>query len=966
MCLLSPRFACTKCPQNSRCAAFVASDINSRTGAVTPRITPYSSSENCAGCGHPWISHKATPCSDPTHPNHAYRRGGYTSTDCGGFYSDSLTWSFLTACVCLAQWMSHALVESSSPTNAGPPSVSHPVPTPVTSASHPSLSVSAPIPVSAFGGLPAPIAGTSEQRRTESALRNLPQHQLASSSGSGSRTSRRPYPGGSNVFNDNVSIVVALWPLVIPGLHEPAGHGTTVLKSQNSNMVAVLNRLKQHHLLVTVNIPRTGLASLPDIVAQFDVALKPHKLSAPRHPNLLTTEEAKEFEKQPFILLSPTRREDVFTFRPHPSINFNTFGNDELTKTAKKFKNPLPNATPGQRLLFFAPTFGHINGPINDTAFSAQTLPSGSLDLAHPCFSTRVVDGLPLAGNAILPDPECMTGHCPEPSSIAMTPPPAQLAPMGSLVRARSPSDSQASPSSTRHVRQRIDSFPDANTAPFLISAFNCVAPATFPVLKRADVAPLVVGTDIASVEDVQEFHDLLARETIRASVPYVRRFDLHATTIDAAAQAIVPILKHVEHQQATDAVVPALEGIVDCSPIRSKQSFFREGGIIQLGVRESSNESVSFGPGPRQAVYRRAILLMVNNHDFWQQAPNSSFVVPLLSPGSFNVPTRTSFFTAYGSLLAIHCFTLSTGPHPVSIWVLLALALGRKGLLIPKEYLAALDPPAFECLAPWLMLGPDDTIPTHPLHPFNQFLMNVMDMQPSMMTSPRTQDEHDNWSISFMCKVLLGHANPFEHPEFRALQEGMDVAVGRTSFSLKLASAPEQALPFFAALYDRGIRQKKDITDHLSYRILIHAKDCSTRSFAALFRLLMNRFLDGTGYPDALRDTVVDAEEWSRQLNNTLLRVNLLLQAATDSDLLPFGKWKIQFNFVGVDTVAPESDPRPLHFHTCSTTVDVKITRALENLLLSSSVRLDDPTHCTAFDVWFQGQLMSRDHNTV
>ncbi|KAJ7646897.1 hypothetical protein FB45DRAFT_1099104 [Roridomyces roridus] len=828
MCLLSPRFACTKCPQNNRCAAFVVSDIDRRTGAVTPRITPYSSSECCAGCGHLWISHGATPCSDPSHPNHAFRRGGSATTNCGGFYSDSPTWDFLTVCVCLAQWMSHALVESPSSTNAGPPSVSHPVPTVVASALHPSLSVSAPIPVSAFGGLPPPIAGTSEQRRTESALRNLPQHQMASSLGSGSRTSpRHPYPTGSNAFNDNVSVAVALWPLVIPGMHEPAGHGTTLLKSQNSNMVAVLNRLNQHHLFITVNIPRTGLASLPDIVAQFDAALKPHKLSAPRHPNLLTAEETKEFEKQPFTLLSATRRGDVFTFRPHPSINVNTFGNDELTKTVKKFNNPLPNATPGQRLLFFAPTFGHINGPINDTAFSAQTLPSGGLDLAHT--GGKVF-------NSIDPS-QSDANKSTQPASRVMTPQPAPLAPMGSLVRARSQSDSEASPSAARRVRQRVDSFPDANTAPPLIPTFNCVPSVTFPVLKRTDVAPLAVGTDIASVEEVEAFRDLLATEAIRASVPYVRRFELHATTVDAAAQAIVPILKHVERQQGADVVVPALEGIVACSPIRSKQSFFRDGGIIHLGVREGSNESVSFGPGPRRALYRRAILLMVEHHDFWQQAPNSSFFVPLLSPGSFDVPTRTSFFTAYGSLLAIHCFALSTGPHPVSIWVLLALALGRKGLLIPKEYLAALDPPAFECLAPWLMLGPDDAIPTHPLHPFNQLLMNVMDMQPSMMTSPRTQDEHDNWSISSMSKILLGHANPFEHPEFRALQEGMDVEVGRTSFSLKLASAPEQVLPFFAALYDRGIRQKEDITSQLSYRILIHAKDCSTRSFAALFR---------------------------------------------------------------------------------------------------------------------------------
>jgi hypothetical protein len=40
------------------------------------------------------------------------------------------------------------------------------------------------------------------------------------------------------------------------------------------------------------------------------------------------------------------------------------------------------------------------------------------------------------------------------------------------------------------------------------------------------------------------------------------------------------------------------------------------------------------------------------------------------------------------------------------------------------------LDPAAFECLAPWFMFNADDIIPAHPLHPFNQFLINIMDIQ--------------------------------------------------------------------------------------------------------------------------------------------------------------------------------------------------------------------------------------------
>lgn len=48
---------------------------------------PSSSSEICRGCGHPWISHESRPCNDSTHTNFHFRKGGYPTNDCGGFYA---------------------------------------------------------------------------------------------------------------------------------------------------------------------------------------------------------------------------------------------------------------------------------------------------------------------------------------------------------------------------------------------------------------------------------------------------------------------------------------------------------------------------------------------------------------------------------------------------------------------------------------------------------------------------------------------------------------------------------------------------------------------------------------------------------------------------------------------------------------------------------------------------------------
>jgi hypothetical protein len=52
--------------------------------------------------------------------------------------------------------------------------------------------------------------------------------------------------------------------------------------------------------------------------------------------------------------------------------------------------------------------------------------------------------------------------------------------------------------------------------------------------------------------------------------------------------------------------------------------------------------------------------------------------------------------------------------------------------MLIPPEVLLALDPEAFDILAPWMTLKVSDPLPTDLMHPLVQFLMTVMEIQVS------------------------------------------------------------------------------------------------------------------------------------------------------------------------------------------------------------------------------------------
>lgn len=135
--------------------------------------------------------------------------------------------------------------------------------------------------------------------------------------------------------------------------------------------------------------------------------------------------------------------------------------------------------------------------------------------------------------------------------------------------------------------------------------------------------------------------------------------------------------------------------------------------------------------------MYRKTVMNAVENHHFWVEVGSSGFYVPVFSVATIAIPDRCQMFTAYGTLLALHCYVLGQGPLPVSIWLLLVLIVGEEGMLIPKEVLAALDPVAFDTLAPWLTMTPSDPIPTHFAHPLSQFLVNVVDVQVSHPLPP-------------------------------------------------------------------------------------------------------------------------------------------------------------------------------------------------------------------------------------
>ena len=251
----------------------------------------------------------------------------------------------------------------------------------------PSLPFSAP-PITAFMGIPPAIVGSVGSRRTASAHSTLPQHNGNSPSRpahhrgpsnafpaapsrdtSSSHSTTTQMRTASGIFSTNVSLAVAVYPLVVcliscslcispshlfqePGDHEIPGHPTFRLAVRNDQLLDYVDRLMKHGLLLTLSVPRQGLASPTNFTELIVAALLSKNLLLPPAPHPLTPAESSQLHKQPWTLLHPSRRNLLYKFSAHPTINANNFGIQEFQQLAKKAPNPQPHEGSPKPLIF--------------------------------------------------------------------------------------------------------------------------------------------------------------------------------------------------------------------------------------------------------------------------------------------------------------------------------------------------------------------------------------------------------------------------------------------------------------------------------------------------------------------------------------------------------------------------------------------------------------------------------------
>ncbi|KAJ7042280.1 hypothetical protein C8F04DRAFT_1176438 [Mycena alexandri] len=766
-------------------------------------LIPSDALDPCAACNHPWLSHLAPPSSSSADP---YRKGVCIQTSYGGFWPrsqiDPLTFS--TPCVCNAPWFHHeALGETLASVSLGPPVPPPPAP-PLPRVPPPlnPLQASLPPPVSTFTGPLSSGAATANENRNAAIARHFPPKP---------KKYKPPhaYPLAAS-SSPPFSVLVALWPNVIPGSTADDGDATIEFAFTIDQFTEMLLMLKTHGLAFLATLPSGDQGDIvQELSSQLDAQLTAHNLVLPMAPGS-SNDSGTLWFRRPWIVLDSSRRKNVYTFAQHAKANANNFNKKLILEMNAKFVNPdvehrrIPLVNLGVR-------YGPVKGALPRTLSGAALVDAAALDDLHSCLGQRLLYDLPHSGREY--DPQCLGVLCPNESLPPAIPqqspfviplvvrrertPEAMVASSSrAQIRARSPE----SPSPVR-TRRRMespvgcsltvssDSLADRFHTQFIevLSSDDDefvpqpLLPPRRIALPRAVRAPAPPPSPPAQItlatgDSIQAWQRSIWLDVPTVLDTAIVRIEGH--NISAMAEYIIAVFLHLRRK------VLDLTSSFRCPPnIHDPRvdmthcSFLQAEPYRSYTVRHTVG---SVGRGVEHAVWRTILESVVNNEQLWRpstvEPEHTTFV---LSP--ISSPHRDAQFYVHAQLIAIHMYY----GHGLSIglWPVLAMALGHQSMLLGQAFVQLVSPSLAVELRPWFALHPEDPMPTALTHPACRLVMETLDIQPSLIPSVRTKVQHDDITVKLMAHKVFGY-------DTDTLWTDTDFVAAYTGFNMPLSES--------------------------------------------------------------------------------------------------------------------------------------------------------------------------------
>ncbi|KAJ7699452.1 hypothetical protein B0H14DRAFT_3653008 [Mycena olivaceomarginata] len=587
----------------------------------------------------------------------------------------------------------------------------------------------------------------------------------------------------------------------------------------------------------------------------------------------------------------------------------------KLLHNAKRVRHPTQEKI---RILFVAPRWGHLQGPIS--------LNANDRDTAHPCFLFRVFEKTGLMNfDEDEPTSDCLE-ECPGGAGVTSDSAPKRQkgptiiivddddAPTGQKPSAADSDiemdiidSSEDEPQSANLVRQLIDA-----TGPGPIDRFSFKQ--VLDILTTIVIAP--------GPEDT-----LLPLE-------------VSGPSIDAVATALLALVQHYhEYPSDLDSFVPDDKSGVNLGCPAVPTGFFHIGRSYTIYPDPRYPDVGANGQGPERAFHP----------------------IPDIPK-----PARTLAYMVDGTWAAMFLVSLGVGPDPICPFLILAATQNDRDWVgnLSLAYVNALDPSAAALLAPWFQVTSEQTFkfPRDSAHPAVALVANHLSIPLTEFSTERSEAEHRALHLRLLCHFFFGTYDPWVHPEFKAFVTGFDLRLKGQRTLLSHFPRIDDAKSFIAAVYNRRIQSVDQVISLVKFTTL-DPIDSLRDLLYEQFQLRFLRWIRGTGYPRSLRGAFIPREQYRAERKNTLIRARSFVLAMSGMPMIPVDN--AHRLTIRLQRSPETSDPITLHFHDCTHALDIPINKWMENILLQP-VDFDDLATVTDFDHWMSAEcsLAGADYN--
>ncbi|KAJ6572961.1 hypothetical protein B0H10DRAFT_2106153 [Mycena sp. CBHHK59/15] len=820
------------------------------------------------------------------------------------------------------------------------------------------------------------------------------------------------------VAETSATITVGILPKVLwtSDINDPIDLSPRYHWGSGQEIELAQRRLQRANLVFTVEVSTTG-----PIFEEIDVGFESHCLFnnidyAPVPSSTVNdTPNGKAW-----VLTGPKGRSGARTWVEDPKLLTRfTFTLQALRALPFSYT---PNNIGEGLFIFIAPRFRNIFAPI-DSLFD-PTLRRPDHVRPHPCFGRRVLhpiisslshDPALTAGSAAADlDPyrplrEVLTDS--EDEDIMMQFPEAE-ATIEEIVRQGFPPvvpqpaeddkgltliTDTSSTIVTRSVRRQrwqddaaANTLPISNTTPFVASPLLVVASNTTPFVASPLLA-VAMGLAPTSFKTrsflgVGGPLDLTLQHMPGAGTYSFSRWQDHiissdrgdddsisitAASVDEGARTLIIVCLWLFAGRPTGSKLKEVLQEQFPSPRPSVEgAIHRESALFSLQVTIGPG----IGAGPRNEVVAEAVKIMMSDGHYWTE--RGDYRTLRIHPSRSAIPARSCVLKATGLLFLLH-FLFIGAPIPASPFLFSTLFDGRKtASKFDSEFLSRfVSPHSFSLIKRFESVPLEQPLYISQLEECveYQYLVNIPDVDPSLISVCRSREEHDGICGTIISFVTLGSVDIENHPDFLSVSDGFNVAIqpfgdqDRIHHLLEWFETPCRELLLVA--YDRRIKSAADILAHLEFCESNPEENIwgENDEIVALINRFFTHYLTEPGHP-ADPDQVISALTSDIADADALLRANLFLSVVTGSSLLPLKPtWKVKCiikhdwseaypttNADGNDDWGPDVE---ISFRSCFKTFSITNNARLRHLLLSEKPLAGRDTK---FGYWVHGELLA------